>query len=293
MSVIRTAKRRWFQYSLRTLLLLVLLACIGTSYTAVRIDRAKQEREASEAIERVGGLVQYDYQPAQGPFQVQPPPGPAWARKLLGENFFAHVVGVNLEPFARASLVTDRDMEPLEKLRQLRSLDLAGCRRVTGAGLAHIEGLRGLEDLSLTNTAIADAGLVHLHRLSRLRRLNLCGTAVTDAGLEYLQGLAQLEELCLMGTRTTDAGLEYLQGQTHLTTLILSYTGVTDVGLCHLKSLPQLRDLWLDGTGVTDAGVDYLQGLTRLRTVWVRGTHVSDGCVERFKERRPECQIGN
>jgi hypothetical protein len=54
-------KLRWCQYSLRTLLLGVLLASIGMSWFTPRIQRARKQREAVEAIERLGGEVLYDF----------------------------------------------------------------------------------------------------------------------------------------------------------------------------------------------------------------------------------------
>ena len=65
-------RRRWFQYSLRTLLLLMLLVSIGMSWVAVRMQRARRQREAVKGIERLGGGVMYDYQFDQSPSQ---PPG--------------------------------------------------------------------------------------------------------------------------------------------------------------------------------------------------------------------------
>ena len=98
-------RRRWFQYSLRTLLLFMLLVSIGMSWVAVRIQRARRQREAVEAIQKLGGLVRYDYQVQQSgnPLPGAGPPGPAWLRNLLGEDIFARVVGVS---FASSS-VTD------------------------------------------------------------------------------------------------------------------------------------------------------------------------------------------
>jgi hypothetical protein len=41
-----TGERRWFQYSLRSLLLPMLLASIGMSWVAVRLQRARWQKEA-------------------------------------------------------------------------------------------------------------------------------------------------------------------------------------------------------------------------------------------------------
>ena len=48
-------RRRWFQYSLRTLLVLMLLACIGMGWIAVKLQQVRRERAAVAAIEGLGG----------------------------------------------------------------------------------------------------------------------------------------------------------------------------------------------------------------------------------------------
>ena len=53
---------RWFQYSLRTLLLVVLLASIGMSWVAVRVQGARRQKAAVEAIKKLGGWVIYDWE---------------------------------------------------------------------------------------------------------------------------------------------------------------------------------------------------------------------------------------
>jgi hypothetical protein len=201
-------KLRWFQYSLRSLLLLVLLVSLGMSWVAVRMKRTRQQDEAVEEITKFGGWALYDYQ--NGQFgDVRPtaePPGPAWLRNLLGENFFATVVEVH---FA-SPLLTDRGLEHLKGLSQLRWLDLPGTQ-VTDSGLEHLKGLKQLQILSLNDTKVTDAGLQHLKGLPQLEWLDLDGTQVTDAGLEHLKGLTHLWRLTLHRTNVTDQGENRLQ----------------------------------------------------------------------------------
>ena len=93
---VRFAFRRRFQYSLRTLLLVMTLACIGMSWLGVKMQQARKQREAVEAIEKLGGWVHYDYQVDQsGRWHFGAvPPGPAWLRNGLGEDFFSTVVDI-------------------------------------------------------------------------------------------------------------------------------------------------------------------------------------------------------
>jgi hypothetical protein len=50
-------KLRWFQFSLRTLLVFVTLCAIPCSWLAVKMQQAKRQREAVVAIEKLGGFV--------------------------------------------------------------------------------------------------------------------------------------------------------------------------------------------------------------------------------------------
>jgi hypothetical protein len=60
-------RRRFLQFSVRTLLVFVLLVSIGMSWFAVKMQKARRQREAVEAIVKAGRLVAYDYQ-YRGPF---------------------------------------------------------------------------------------------------------------------------------------------------------------------------------------------------------------------------------
>ena len=51
-------RRRWFQFSLRTLFVLLTVLCV---WLAVTVERVRKQREAVAAIEAVGGSVFYEY----------------------------------------------------------------------------------------------------------------------------------------------------------------------------------------------------------------------------------------
>jgi hypothetical protein len=203
MSETRKPRRRWFQYSLRSLFLLTFLVSLGMSWFAVRMKRAREQGEAVEWIRKGGGSVVYDYQyevPYSGP------PGPVWLRNLLGTDFFATAVHVCFFP----SSVSDAGLEHLKGLTQLRELDLR-FSPVGDNGLKYLNGLARLRTLDLSDTNVTDAGSEHLKRMTHLQTLNLEDAQVTDAGLEHLKGLTQLKMLILLGTHVTDDGVNRLQ----------------------------------------------------------------------------------
>ncbi len=90
---------------------------------------------------------------------------------------------------------TDRDMEWIAGLKDLKRLDLS-LTYVSDRGIERLAKLDQLEELNLdTAESITDAAMAFLRANHRLRRLNVRGTDVTDTGLEYLSTLTQLTTL--------------------------------------------------------------------------------------------------
>ncbi len=172
-----------FQFSLRSLLVLMTAVAIVCSWFSVRMQEARRQREAIEAID---GLARYGYQlDGNGGYLpgTPEPPGPPWLRNLVGVDFLSDVRGLYY------AAVTD-----------------AGLAR-----LVHLKGLTNLKELWLDDTQVTDAGLIHLKGMTSLRALWLNGTQVTDDGLVHLKGLTSLQGLWLNGTQVTDAGVQDLQ----------------------------------------------------------------------------------
>ena len=212
-----------FQFSILSLLVLMLAVATAFSWLAVEREQARKQRATVDWIVKAGGGGSYDYQ--RGPIPAAEPPGPAWLRKFLGDDYFADVTQVGLT----GQEVTDAWLEHLKGLTQLQELSLGGTR-VSDAWLEYLKGLTKLHALSLYNTQVSDAGLVHLKGLTQLQRLYLFNTQVSDAGLEHLKGLNQLQWLLLNGTKVSDAGLVHLKGLNQLQWLSLNGTKVSDAG---------------------------------------------------------------
>jgi hypothetical protein len=262
--------RHWFQFSLRTLLLSLLVLGLGFGWFAYKVKQAREQRDAVEAIQKAGGQVSYDYGRADASRTN-------WLQDLLGRDFFFDVSGVYLngtgvsaellrearEDGQTSQLryfdahMTDDELAVLKKLPRIKDLTLCNTK-VTDAGLANLTDLRQLSRLHLIG-CFSDTGLKHVERLPRLRELSLRGTRVTDDGLKRLQGFARLQHLDLSDTQVTDTGLEHLTQLKQLRTLDLHDTKVTDAGLRHLNCLRELGELWLEGTQVTDTGLAELQ----------------------------------
>jgi hypothetical protein len=55
-----TPKRRWYQFTLKTLLLVMVLLCLGPGgFVAYEQNKVLRQKAAVEAIEKLGGVVEY------------------------------------------------------------------------------------------------------------------------------------------------------------------------------------------------------------------------------------------
>ena len=243
-------RRRWFQYSLRTLLLVMLLASVGMSWFSVQMRRAEKQQAAVRAISEAGGGAVYDFQVSGTDQYIDGAtnPWPMWLYEAVGIDLLANIAAVNI--------ATDAEMKELASLQHVRSLS---AHHLTDDGLRHVATLGELQELLLQGSQVTDAGAEHLKGLSTLRTIDLGRTKITDAGLRHLEGLRQLQLLSVWGNKITDAGLVHIAKLPQLRTLSLAETQVTDAGLEHLRTMQQLNTLNLTETTVTDTGVGRLQ----------------------------------
>lgn len=178
--------RRWCQFSVRTLLLIVTLIGCGLGWLSMRIREARSREAAVAEIRGLGGYIVYeDELDAQGNYLPCAAPelsGPAWLNALLGSEHFRNVNAI----FLSGKPLNDDNLRQLATLTELRILWLDG-------------------------TEISDAGLAHLGSLQRLAGLRLSESRISDAGLDQLRGLAQLKWLAVQHTQVTTAGVAKLQ----------------------------------------------------------------------------------
>ena len=198
--VVAKPNLRWFQFSLRTLLVFVTLCAIACSWVAVKRQQEKQQREALARIEELVGSLSdpQDDKPSQ-----QFSTSPFWDCDAFGFRYLGSL-------YLTGTRTTDSTLRQLKGLPELTRLHL-DFTKVTDVGLENLKGLTQLAYLDLADTQITDAGLQHLGGLTQLKTLDLRRTRVTDAGLEHLTGLTQLRNLELYKTSVTHAGVAKLQ----------------------------------------------------------------------------------
>jgi hypothetical protein len=269
-------RRRWYQFSLRTVLIFTVVVAVACALVGRRIERKRRERGTIEAITGAGGTVVFDYQLAN---RNVVPLGPAWLRSLFGEQFFSEVVEIKS---ARA------DLRHLDEMPRLTTLLLSG-QSIHDDDLAQIHDLPQLVSLSLAGTPVTDAGIARLHRLPKLTVLTLMDTKITDRALATIKRLGQLTNLSLTNTAVTDDCTADLREMTRLRQLQLTWTSVSDSGLANLKRLLELQSLELEY--VTDDGLKQLEQFVALRFLHIADADVTKTEVNRFKQALPNCQL--
>jgi predicted negative regulator of RcsB-dependent stress response len=170
-------RRRWLQFSLQMMLVVMLVFGCGFGWLAHQFHQARAQQKAEMAIEELGGNV--GYRPASGGMIRT---AVAWLGKLFGEDLSLDVTGVYLG----RTQVNDAELAHLQGMTQLGVLHLDDTQ-VSDAGMAHLRGLTQLEVLLLDDTQVSDAGLADLGGLTELRVLSLCNTQITDAGIAEVQ----------------------------------------------------------------------------------------------------------
>ncbi len=178
-------KRRWFQFSMRTLLIGVVIVAVPCALLGRKIEQKRREREASKAFKALGGQVWYDYETDDEGHRIGKaiPFGPAWMRKLLGDDFFCEIVGAELAVHQCGDVAS----EYVSRFAHLQQLYLIETN-LSNAGIANLKEMTELRVLDVSrNFLVTDAGLTVLHPMSHLKRLDVFDTQVTDAGVRNLQ----------------------------------------------------------------------------------------------------------
>jgi hypothetical protein len=193
------SKLRWYQFSLRTLLIVVTLFAVACSWFATEYRRAVRRGQAFRKVE----MQFYTY---GGHFS--PPWYSSWFHKMAGDG---ECYNISFLVTNAQSYITNDDMMLIGRFDELAQLSINFQETVTDEGLQYIESLQNLSELSLSETKITDKGLSYLMSMKVLESLDLSNTEITDSGLERLTNLNKLQRLILSGTKVTDAGVSKLQ----------------------------------------------------------------------------------
>jgi len=178
---------RWrFQFSIRSLLAMVVVVAIPCSWMTMEMKRARLQREATKLIAALNCRVLDDEETDEnGEIDLHKQIAKLWRMtvqthseqpliELLGWDFFHAATAVEYDDSGFHVIVGNR----VEKL---------GTRDRAQAVLLALKNLPCLRAVDLSHTPICDSDLAHVIPLKELRQLDLQGTQVTTEGVKTLQ----------------------------------------------------------------------------------------------------------
>ena len=178
-AAVPAARRRWYQFRLRTLLALTFALAAGlTFWTRVVVPQRSQQ----QAAEVLSAMAEYRMQSRPG--------GPKWLRDWIGAEYGSAYYDVVSLSFSHA-------MKPGEVL----------VSDITDERMFLVGRLFRLERLDLSRTSISDDGLAYLRDMQVLEALDLRDTSVSDVGLDGLRGLPALKVVWFAGSKVSDQGI--------------------------------------------------------------------------------------
>jgi hypothetical protein len=117
-------RRRYLTFSLRTLFILL---TASAAWIGIATHRAREQRAAVQAIESLGAMVIYDWQndplDPLGSDESPEPAGPAWLRRMMGNDFFQEVSDVDFgSPLSPTKVELRKAIPQLQRLRALKKV---------------------------------------------------------------------------------------------------------------------------------------------------------------------------
>jgi hypothetical protein len=143
------------------------------------------------------------------------------------------------------SWASDADLIYLKAIPEVEDLDLFECGAVTSEGLKHLEPLKSLRILRLSETSVID--LAPLSRLTALEELDLSSLEKLDArSFRHLQSLKNLRRLTIRFCNLADEVLPHIAECAELREIEMIYNKFTGAGLSHLRRLKKLEKVEID-----------------------------------------------
>jgi hypothetical protein len=191
--------------------------------------------------------------------------------------------------------ITDRGLEVLRHLRELRRFNMCWQSGITDAGVANLSACEQIERVDLLGSPTGD-GAIEALRGKRQLRLLKSGRLVTDAGLGMLhdfpvfktwQGgepsydLTSFEagpNFLMVDGPFSDAGFASVAGLEGVFGLAIFWhaSELTSDGLHPLTTLPHLGALSCQGQLCDDTAMRHIATLPHLRMLMAQGTVASD-----------------
>ena len=313
-------RRRWYQFRIRTLLIVTTVCAIAFGYFSHQARVRRAAIEAIRQLEQAGAIFVYrdDVAPTDSPHEniteislIDGDEDFALAIPFLWKIPHSKTIVLDLQPsdvkllkhYARHAEVLKKfkavrlamDFESpmsdvqfcyLSKISNLQAFGTSSYNRrdVTDVGLACLSDLVNLQTLHVSNTRITDAGLIHLKNLKKLDRLLLMMSDITGEGIQHLVDLP-LQTLYVGGI-IENKGLNHIGRLEDLRELgLIECPNVTGAGIKSLCSLKNLQELALNGTRIDDSSIVYFLDMPGLRKLTISNTDsITDAAVETLSQ---------
>jgi hypothetical protein len=295
-SPVAPRRRRWLQFSLRSLFIVFTILII---WLGAWIQRAREQELAIKAIQRQCDIltVWYDDQFANetgngSGYGGTPGAGaggvvidlrrkswiPAFVQARFGKDFFHDAISV--------AFTGARDQNELfQQAARLRHIEqLTPHVSVRDEDITRIAGLSRLKRLDLMDPSpeLTDKALEVLVQMPSIEALSIYDASITDQGLAALANMPQLKELTIghgpipiSRFHITDEGVAHLESLTNLVCLDLDCPTLSGEGIRHLAKLTKLSRLKLNGCRITDNDLRQLASLPNLESLELRNTTFS------------------
>lgn len=273
-------RQRWFQFSLRALLIAMVALSVLFGAFAWRLQRAKNQAAAAATIRAQGGTVVYDFamrKDAHGMYEYKPGTTvslvPARLRQLFGDDFFYEVYAVYR---AENSPATQREMDSawdaIGTFPHLKMLVISGRGwRVRGTSLS--------------------PGIMKLAKTPELQNLVIDHGRMEVQDLKVLGGLLHLQELKVWEVEFDDAALEGLTGLQELRVLDIRAPKASLRGAIAISQLRNLEELALPTCSLGDDDMVPFGNLSKLQWLDVRGTEVTSVGAAQLMKCMPHCSV--
>lgn len=294
----------WFRrirprFSLRSLLLLMAIACLILAFLAQPL--LEQQRLQAD-LSKLTGLGARISVVARG---REHPAGSNYVSRLLG---IGTRQGVRFRVDFSGTNITDEDVRSLSEMKpvRIRSLNLSNTN-ITDGAMKHIASLRDLREVDLRHTRITDEGFAKLRRCKLLLNVQVFGTGVSYDALAALEkaqptevyfcqtkALAELEKLGVECggvpiLNNVEVGLDIGGGGgigRGLAALRVFADGArfTATDFAHLSWCKELESLGLCDCQIPAGGISRLRTLANLRTLRLLHCDLREGQARELKD---------
>ena len=287
-------RRRWFQFSLRSLTIFMVVCSLLMGAFAWRLQRARKQAQTVAALRGLGCNVQYDFafeRTKDGDFagsQTEATAIPSILIRWLGVDFFHQVHAVNTNTVAPKSPADVRQFWTLiGALPEMHHFQLRG-NWLDHDGFTKLSGNQVLQHVWLSFNQVRDSDLAVVGTMPNVRELHITGfdAVVTDAGIASLDDLEELRSLQIDGCRCTDVAAQHLAKHPKLVAIHLTGGRFTDESTAWLSKLTQLKQLSLSDTQIGDAGLANLSELTNLTSLGLGGSRITDAGLVHLREMK-------